>query len=184
MRTISRTSRSVPATTGESERVTTIVPKRRLDRSATYRGIDVIRRWAVPRGPAVTYVGGPFPFPPTGGETLMSRLALLMTLVAVTNGCTRTVDVAATRAALQDADRAFDRATSERRLEGWVESFAEDGAMLRPGGAVTGRAAIREHMSPVLGDSSFTLRWNPTRRSEERRVGKEGRSWWWPGQWK
>jgi ketosteroid isomerase-like protein len=93
----------------------------------------------------------------------MSRLALLTTLLAVTNGCTRTVDVAATRAALQDADRAFDRATSERRLEGWVESFAEDGAMLRPGGAVTGRAAIREHMSPVLGDSSFTLRWNPTR---------------------
>lgn len=93
----------------------------------------------------------------------MSRLALLTTLLAVSNACTRTVDVAAARSALQDADRAFDRATSERRLEGWVEYFAEDGAMLRPGGPVTGRAAIREHMSPVLGDSSFTLRWNPTR---------------------
>lgn len=93
----------------------------------------------------------------------MSRLALITMVLGVTNACTRTVDVATTRAALQDADRAFDRATSERRLEGWVEYFAEDGAMLRPGGAVTGKAAIREHMSPVLRDSSFTLRWNPTR---------------------
>ncbi|HEV2750331.1 MAG TPA: nuclear transport factor 2 family protein [Gemmatimonadales bacterium] len=93
----------------------------------------------------------------------MSRLAILTMLLGVTTACRRTVDVAVTRAALQDADRAFDRATSERRLEGWVEYFAEDGAMLRPGGAVTGRAAIREHMSPVLRDSSFTLRWQPTR---------------------
>lgn len=91
----------------------------------------------------------------------MPRLALLTILVGVTAACTRSVDVAATRAALQDADRAFDLATSERRLDGWVEFFADDGAMLRPGGAVTGRAAIREHMT-VLRDTSFTLRWNPT----------------------
>lgn len=92
----------------------------------------------------------------------MPRPALLVILLGVMTACTRSVDVATTRAALQDADRAFDLATSERRLDGWVEFFADDGAMLRPGGAVTGRAAIREHMSPVLRDTSFTLRWNPT----------------------
>jgi ketosteroid isomerase-like protein len=120
----------------------------------------------------------------------VSRLALVTVLLGVASACTRTVDVAATRTALQDADRAFDRATSERRLEGWVEFFAEDGAMLRPGGTVTGRAAIREHMSPVLRDPSFTLRWGPTRsdvgaagdlgytvgRYEARRLDKKGGS--------
>lgn len=92
----------------------------------------------------------------------MPRLALLAILLPITTACTGTENVAATREALQNADRAFDLATSERRLDGWVEFFAEDGAMLRPGGAVTGRAAIREHMSPVLRDTSFTLRWKPT----------------------
>ena len=92
----------------------------------------------------------------------MPRLAVLAILLGVTSACTRTEDVAATREALQNADRAFDLATSQRRLDGWVEFFAEDGAMLRPGGAVTGRAAIREHMSAALRDTSFTLRWKPT----------------------
>ncbi len=76
--------------------------------------------------------------------------------------CARSVDVAATRAALQDADRAFDRATSERRLDGWVDFFAEDGAMLAPGGPVRGKLAIRDHMGRALSDTSFTLRWRPT----------------------
>jgi ketosteroid isomerase-like protein len=94
----------------------------------------------------------------------MLRLALFPALLLTTlDACTRTVDVAATRAALQDADRAFDRATAERRIEGWLDFFAEDGAMLRPGGVVTGKAAIREYMKSAFGDSSFTLHWAPTR---------------------
>jgi len=91
-------------------------------------------------------------------HTLLSSLLL----VAV-SGCTRTVDVVSARAALQDADRAFDRATAERRADGWVEFFADDGAMIGPGGTVSGKAAIREAMGRAMQDTSFTLRWRPTR---------------------
>ena len=94
---------------------------------------------------------------PVLGPWLHSSL-LLVALAA----CARRVDVVAARAALQDADRAFDRATTERRLDGWVDFFAEDGAMLAPGGPVSGKAAIRDHMARALSDTSFTLRWRPT----------------------
>jgi ketosteroid isomerase-like protein len=42
-----------------------------------------------------------------------------------------------------------------------VEFFAEDGAMIRSAGTVTGRAAIREEMSKAFADTAFSLRWEP-----------------------
>jgi ketosteroid isomerase-like protein len=60
-----------------------------------------------------------------------------------------------------EADRAFNRATAERRTDGWMEFMAEDGAMIRSAGTITGRAAIREDMGKAFADTSFSLTWEP-----------------------
>jgi ketosteroid isomerase-like protein len=82
-------------------------------------------------------------------------------LVALLTGCARAPDVTTARAALMDADRAFNRATAERRTDGWMEFFAEDASMIRSAGTITGRAAIREDMTKAFADTSFTLTWEP-----------------------
>jgi ketosteroid isomerase-like protein len=93
----------------------------------------------------------------------MTRLTLPTTAlcVVILTGCTRAPDVAATRTALMDADRAFNNATAERRTDGWMEFIAEDGAMIRSAGTITGRAAIREEMAKTFADTAFSLRWEP-----------------------
>jgi len=63
--------------------------------------------------------------------------------------------------AVADADRAFDRATAERRADGWAEFFAEDGAMIRSTGTVTGKSAIHDVMARAFADTSFSLTWEP-----------------------
>jgi ketosteroid isomerase-like protein len=85
----------------------------------------------------------------------------LALLFAVFTGCARSPDLAATRAALLEADRAFNRATAARRTDGWMEFIAEDGAMIRSAGTITGRAAIREDMAKAFADTAFTLTWEP-----------------------
>jgi len=80
---------------------------------------------------------------------------------ALIAGCARSPDVAATRTALMDADRAFNNATAERRTDGWMQFIAEDGAMIRSAGTITGRAAIREEMAKTFADTAFSLRWEP-----------------------
>jgi ketosteroid isomerase-like protein len=75
--------------------------------------------------------------------------------------CARAPDVAATRTALLDADRAFNNATAERRTDGWMQFIAEDGEMIRSPGTITGRAAIRDEMSKAFADTAFSLRWEP-----------------------
>jgi ketosteroid isomerase-like protein len=63
---------------------------------------------------------------------------------------------------LFEADRAFDRETHARRIDGWVDWFAEDGRMFPDGQNVTqGKAAIRELMSPLLSRPENSLRWEP-----------------------
>jgi len=90
-----------------------------------------------------------------------STALLAALLVACACARPRPPDVAAGRAALQEADRAFNRATAERRTEGWTEFFADDGAMMLPTGTITGQAAIRERMAKAFADTSFTLTWEP-----------------------
>ena len=77
----------------------------------------------------------------------------------VVTACRPSPDTA--RKALADADRAFNRATAERRADGWTEFFAEDGAMIRSTGTVTGKAAIHDVMAKTFADTSFTLTWDP-----------------------
>lgn len=85
-----------------------------------------------------------------------SLLPLLPLIVA----CTRSADVAQVRSALQDADRAFNRATAARRADGWMEFMASDGALIRSSGTLTG-AAVRDAVTKMFADTSFTLTWEP-----------------------
>jgi uncharacterized protein (TIGR02246 family) len=61
------------------------------------------------------------------------------------------------------ADRAFAKATAERGVDGWLEYFAEDGAMLPAGQPIIrGHQAIRDLMSAAFEAEGFELRWEPT----------------------
>ncbi|HEX9704269.1 MAG TPA: nuclear transport factor 2 family protein [Gemmatimonadales bacterium] len=92
----------------------------------------------------------------------ISRPGVCWALVASALACRPSIDAAAERAALMEADRAFAAATARERVEGWVRFFAPDGAMFRPGGLATGHTAVRERMTPAFADTSFTLSWEPT----------------------
>ena len=65
---------------------------------------------------------------------------------------------------LLQLDRDFDKATCEKGVEGWVAYFAPNGSMVgetsRP---VIGPVDIRKTMEPLFRDSTFSLRWHPTK---------------------
>jgi ketosteroid isomerase-like protein len=62
---------------------------------------------------------------------------------------------------LMEADRAFARDVAMRRVDAWVDAFADSGAVFQPGGALRGHAAIRELMTPEFADTTFHIRWEP-----------------------
>jgi len=66
------------------------------------------------------------------------------------------------RATLMDVDRAFDKATAAKGIEGWVE-FAADDAVFMPEGLdfVRGKEAVRKFYTPMFARKGFTLRWEP-----------------------
>jgi ketosteroid isomerase-like protein len=65
---------------------------------------------------------------------------------------------------LMQADRDFDAAVAQRGVDAWVEFFAPNGSMISDTlPPVTGRADIRKRMAPAFADTSFSLRWHPTR---------------------
>jgi len=64
---------------------------------------------------------------------------------------------------LMAADRAFNQATQEEGLEGWVSFFVAQGAMIQPNiGEVRGLDEIRRVMGG-LDDPAVTLTWEPIR---------------------
>ena len=71
---------------------------------------------------------------------------------------------------LRDADLAFAKATAERRIEGWMEFFADDGAIIREGKVLSGKQSIREFYTPVFANKDFSLTWVPTKAE----VAKDG----------
>ena len=87
----------------------------------------------------------------------MTRIRRLIPLFMLLTACVRARDLATVRAALADADRAFNRATAARRADGWMEFMAEDGALIRPSGTIQGRAAVREAIVKTFADTSFSL---------------------------
>ncbi len=65
---------------------------------------------------------------------------------------------------LMQLDRDFDKATSKKGVDGWLEYFAPNGSMLGDTGKpITGYAAIRAEMESSLNDKNFSLRWQPTK---------------------
>ena len=65
---------------------------------------------------------------------------------------------------LMQLDREFDKATSEKGVDGWVAYFAPNGSMLGDTAQpTTGLAAIRAEMAPALSDKNFSLRWHPVK---------------------
>ena len=64
---------------------------------------------------------------------------------------------------LRDADLAFAKQTAERRLDGWMDFFAEDATTIHDGKTVVGKDALRRYYEPVFADKNFSLSWTPTR---------------------
>ncbi len=73
-----------------------------------------------------------------------------------------TIDVAAEREALLEADRAFARETAARGVEGWLDFHLEDAHNVPAAGpAVVGHALIRERMAAFLADTTQFFTWEP-----------------------
>jgi ketosteroid isomerase-like protein len=89
-----------------------------------------------------------------------SRLLVTLALAAACAPSRQGADVVRTRTALLDADRAFNQATARLRAEGWMQFMAPDGALIRPAGTLIG-PAVREAVTKMFADSSFTLTWEP-----------------------
>ncbi len=64
---------------------------------------------------------------------------------------------------LRDVDLAFAKATAERRLDGWMEYFAADAAVLHDGKTITGTESLRAYYEPIFADKDFNLSWTPTK---------------------
>ncbi len=89
---------------------------------------------------------------------LAAHAALLMI-----GSCSPSFDPQAARDEIKEADRAFAETTAEKGVEGWVQTFAEDGAMFPAGQPVVrGKNAIRRLMAPAFEDNNFSLLWEPT----------------------
>ena len=65
-------------------------------------------------------------------------------------------------ASLVRAERAFMDDVARRRLEGWVDAFADSAATFPPGSLVSvGREHIRKGMSATFADTSVHVAWHP-----------------------
>jgi len=64
---------------------------------------------------------------------------------------------------IRDADLAFAKATAERRLDGWMEYFAADAAILQDGKTITGTQSLRAYYEPLFANKDFSLSWTPTK---------------------
>ena len=91
----------------------------------------------------------------------MHRLVPVLAIVVAS--CTSpTIDPAAEREALMEADRAFARETAARGVEGWLDFHLEDAHNVpATGPAVVGHAAIREQRTAFLADTTQFFTWEP-----------------------
>ncbi len=61
------------------------------------------------------------------------------------------------------ADIEFCKQTAARRLDGWMDAFAPDAAVMHDGMTVNGTQALRQYYEPVFANKEFTLTWTPTK---------------------
>jgi len=64
--------------------------------------------------------------------------------------------------ALLQADRDFNKATQEKRLEGWMQFMADDVILLR-GKPVFGKETVRVTLKGDWDDPAYSLSWEPKR---------------------
>ena len=95
----------------------------------------------------------------------MKKLFLLITLCAIFQiGNLIAQETRDEASLLVQYDRDFDTATAERGVDGWVAYFAPNGSMLSDTSKpTTGLTEIRAAMKAAFDDSSFSLRWHPTK---------------------
>jgi ketosteroid isomerase-like protein len=60
-----------------------------------------------------------------------------------------------------EADRAFDKETAAKGVEGWVSFFAGNGRMHGGGEIIQGHDAVRKAMAPLFAQPGNSLRWYP-----------------------
>lgn len=97
-------------------------------------------------------------------------LVLVFVLAAAIIAATRSVstmaatsNVARFEQELKDADLKFARETTARRLEGWMDFFADDASTIQNGKVIAGKAALREYYKKVFAGNDFSLTWQPTK---------------------
>ena len=71
-------------------------------------------------------------------------------------------NAAALEKELRDADLDFAKQTAARRLEGWMEFFADEASNIHDGVTVTGKTALRAWYEPIFANKDFSLTWTPT----------------------
>jgi ketosteroid isomerase-like protein len=64
---------------------------------------------------------------------------------------------------VRDADLQFAKDTAARRIDGWMDAFADDAVVIAAGQTVEGKKAIREFFTPLFANKDYTLTWSPTR---------------------
>src|SRR5579864_5045380 len=56
---------------------------------------------------------------------------------------------------VRDADVQWSKETTARRLEGWMDGFADDAVVVAAGRTIEGKPAIREFFAPIFSDKDF-----------------------------
>jgi len=64
-------------------------------------------------------------------------------------------------AALMEADKAFDRATAARGLDGWMSWFAADARIEGATDVIADKPALREYYSKMFAQREFRIHWWP-----------------------
>jgi ketosteroid isomerase-like protein len=90
----------------------------------------------------------------------MRIVALTVVLGAVAIAAVGQTDAVGTKNALLKADRDFNQATQEHRLDGWMQYMDYEGVVER-GKPVVGEDAVRAALKPDWDDPNFHLTWDP-----------------------
>ena len=62
---------------------------------------------------------------------------------------------------LMEADKAFDRDTAARGLEGWMSWFTEDARIEGVQEVIVGKVALRDYYSKMFAEREFRIHWWP-----------------------
>ena len=107
-------------------------------------------------------------------------IAILIALLLAACTTSTTTPVASNHAALEQllqADRDFAAAAQTRRVEAWVDYFAENSAKPDgPASVVVGKEGVRKQMTPLYEDATLDFKWWPVR-ADISRGGNLGTTW-------